>query len=119
MPFEVPSDGVNRDMWGEWGQSSTAYRDADEMFLLTLGIRGRARQEPQARMTLLSPFVFAGTLCPYSPLMSRVTPSDDKTKKTVFYEPVLHCFQRSFLNRLSPTKEKKRDSPFGGKKTEK
>ena len=44
----LPPDGATRDMWGELGQSSTALRDADIMFLSTGGTRGRAKQETHA-----------------------------------------------------------------------
>ena len=46
------------------------------MFLSTWGIGEQEGQDPTAGMTLLSPLVFAGELCPYLPRMSRFTPSD-------------------------------------------
>ena len=64
---KIPSDGATR---------STAKRDAGKMFLSTGGIRGRARQQTKAGMTLLSLSILARVLCPYSSRMSRVTLSD-------------------------------------------
>ena len=46
------------------------------MFVQTWGTRGRTRPETGARMTLLFLFLSAMKLCPYSPRMSQVTPSD-------------------------------------------
>ena len=51
------------------------------MFLSTGGIRGRARQETHNGMTLINLSILAVELCPYSPRMSRVAPSDG-TKNT-------------------------------------
>ena len=71
--FSKPSDGATRDRWGDYGQSSKTF---------SLGVlRGRARQETQAGMTLLSPSLLAGELCPHSLCMSRFTPSDGIKKR--------------------------------------
>ena len=55
------------------------------MFLTTGGTRGRARQETRDGMTHLFLSFLAVELCPYSPRMSRVIPSDDTHFQTSFF----------------------------------
>ena len=58
--------GVNRD------RGSQSRRMQIKGYFPTWGVRGRAKQENQAGMTLLSLFFLVGELCLYSPRMSRV-----------------------------------------------
>ena len=67
---------VRRGNSGHVGQISTAKTDADEIFLSAGDARGRARYETHVGTKLSSLSLLARGLCPYSPRMSRVAPSD-------------------------------------------